>query len=73
MHRSRFADAATPPPPHIPRSCDAELAAALTRLDEPGTPRLIVEGERLAGTSHTLAHALRSRLSAWPSTTPPCA
>ncbi|GIH97712.1 tetratricopeptide repeat protein [Planobispora siamensis] len=65
VHRSRFADADTPPP-HIPRACDAALAAALTRLDEPGTPRLIViEGERLAGTSHTLAHALRSHLPTW--------
>ncbi|WP_068929379.1 tetratricopeptide repeat protein [Planobispora rosea] len=65
VHRSRFAEADTSPP-HIPRSCDAKLAAALTRLDEPGTPRLIVvEGERLAGTSHTLAHALRSHLPTW--------
>ncbi|WP_203863683.1 tetratricopeptide repeat protein, partial [Planobispora rosea] len=65
VHRSRFAEADTSPP-HIPRSYDAELAAALTRLDEPGAPRLIVvEGERLAGTSHTLAHALRSHLPAW--------
>ncbi|MFC4111174.1 tetratricopeptide repeat protein [Nonomuraea zeae] len=54
-------------PPHVPRDIDEPLAAALTGIRErsAGHRLVIVQGERLAGATHSLVYAARRHLPAW--------
>ncbi|GGO72598.1 hypothetical protein GCM10012289_40970 [Nonomuraea cavernae] len=64
MSESRFA--ADGEAPHIARAFDAELVDALDDAAAGTGARLIVvQGERLAGSTHALAHAVRGRLPDW--------
>ncbi|WP_433358596.1 tetratricopeptide repeat protein [Streptosporangium sp. CA-115845] len=65
---SRFAASPHRLAPHIARPIDALLADALTALSDQKAGRgrlVVVQGERLAGTTHALAHALRKGLPTW--------
>ncbi|WP_326644579.1 tetratricopeptide repeat protein [Nonomuraea fuscirosea] len=65
IHLSSFLSG---PGPHIRRPIDEALRAALTEVaegDEDARQFLIVEGERLAGTTHALARALTESLPGW--------
>lgn len=64
---SRFAAFLDRPAPHIARPIDALLAEVLATLPDREGRRgqLVVQGERLAGATHALAHAIRTGLPSW--------